>query len=365
MGEHSIYRRIIGPGAPSWTLPIRGLLRLGEAGYTVAVGLRNAYYDWRGPRHVLPLPVISVGNLTVGGTGKTPFVIALVHRLAQMGLTPAVVARGYKAKPGEPNDEERLIRAHCPGVVVVSGVDRAAAAEVASREIGGDIVALPDVIVLDDAFQHRRIARSLDIVLLDATCPFGYGHLLPRGLLREPVRSLRRAQAVVVTRADQATDHQRKVLRAAVRSWAGDVPLMECIHRVTSVERLDGTVVNGSLAGRRAVLFAGIARPEAFARTARSLGVDVVGTRWWPDHHHYQPGDIRSLLAKKRPHSGSPTAPYDVLLTTEKDAVKLARLDGLDDPGILVLKISIDFLADGVTILQNLLDRSLVSGNVK
>lgn len=168
-----------------WVFPVRAMLRVLEGLYARGVALRNTRYDRSGPRAVLDIPVISVGNLTVGGTGKTPFVIELVKRLDRMGLSPAVVSRGYKAAEGQPNDEERLIRESCPSVVCICDPDRAAAGQFARTKFGAD------VIVLDDGFQHRQLARTLDIVLIDATCPFGFGHLLPRGLLREPVGSLR------------------------------------------------------------------------------------------------------------------------------------------------------------------------------
>jgi tetraacyldisaccharide 4'-kinase len=133
------------------------------------------------PRNVLsvPVPVISVGNITVGGTGKTPLVIELVRGMEKMGRNPAVVARGYGANEGQRSDEELLVRKHCPAVAYIADPDRHRGANMALRRMGAD------AIVLDDAFQHRRMYRDFDIVLIDAMCPFGYGHVLPRGLLRE------------------------------------------------------------------------------------------------------------------------------------------------------------------------------------
>jgi tetraacyldisaccharide 4'-kinase len=296
---------------------------------------------------VLSIPVISVGNLTVGGTGKTPFVVELVKRLDRLGCSPAVVSRGYKAAVGEPNDEELLIRRNCPGVVCVSDPDRALACEIARSDLGAD------VIVLDDGFQHRRVARVLDVVLIDATCPFGFDHLLPRGLLREPVQSLQRAHIIVVTRCDQVSQADLARILGVLRKTAGDAVHLQCRHRVTSVECLDGTRVDGPLDGKRAVLFAGVGQPGAFATTVRSMGVDVVGECWWPDHHRYRYRDVSSLFRARR------FPPHDMLITTEKDAVKLAGLGGIDRPDILVVRIAIDFADDGGTMLQEELERVL------
>jgi tetraacyldisaccharide 4'-kinase len=338
---------MIADEAGAWTTPALALLRAAESLYASAVAWRNARYDRNGPRTTLPIPVISVGNLTVGGTGKTPFVIELARRLDRMGFSPAVVSRGYMSPGGQPNDEERLIRQNLPSVACLSERDRAVGGELARRRFGAD------VILLDDGFQHRQLARSLDIVLVDATCPFGFDHLLPRGLLREPVRSLRRADVVVLTRCDQASRAALSRIETRLHDLADAATHVKCNHRVTSIERLDGEAVAGPLDGKRAVLFAGIAQPRALATTVGSMGIEIVGERWWPDHHHYRRRDVEGLRRAGR------FPPHDLLITTEKDAVKLAALDGLDDEGILVVKVAIDFVGDGGTILQDLLEKTL------
>jgi tetraacyldisaccharide 4'-kinase len=336
--------------AGAWALPILGTLRLAESLYASGVALRNYWYDRRGPRAQLPVPVISVGNVTVGGTGKTPLVIDLVRHLERMGLSPAVASRGYKAFDDQSNDEQSVIRAHCPGVVCVSDPDRIRAAELAHVRFGAD------VIVLDDGFQHRRLGRTLDIIVVDATCPFGYGHLLPRGLLREPIRSLGRANVVVITRSDQVSPAELSRLDQRLRKIAPVATHLRCTHRVQGVERLDGTPIDGTLEGKRAVLFAGIGQPQAFATTVRTLGVEVVGEHWWPDHYHYRGRDINSMLKPGR------FPPHELMITTEKDAAKLTRLGGLDHVDILVLRIAIDFAGEGCTILQSVLEQTLPKG---
>ena len=347
MRVQSLYHRIISGQAGAWATPLRGVLRVFEVVYTKVVDVRNRRYDREGASTILPIPVISVGNITVGGTGKTPFVIDLVRRLERMGFSPAVVARGYGAVNDEPNDEQRLIQKHCPHVVYLSNPDRIAAAEIAYRKCGAD------VIVLDDGFQHRRLGRKLDIVLVDATMPFGYDHVLPRGLLREPVKSLKRAQVVVISRADQASGAALERIDKRVRAAADEATHLKCNHRVTGVEYILGKVMTETLEGNRVVLFAGIGNPAAFRATAASLGVEVVGEKWWPDHHHYRRRDVNELLRVGR------FPPHDLLLTTEKDAVKLAKLSGLEQANIFTVRVAIDFIDDGDRMLQEVLDQML------
>jgi len=350
MTEHWIFRKIVAGESALWAMPVRAGLRLLETAYGTAVSLRNARYDQRGPERTISVPVISVGNLTVGGTGKTPFVIHLVNRLDALGFSPAVASRGYGAVGGASNDEERLLKRRCPSVACVADPDRAAAAERAVRRFGADVV------VLDDGFQHRRLGRNLDIVLIDATCPFGYGHLLPRGLLREPVRSIRRAQVLALTRCDQASGAALARIETTLRGRNPDAVMLKCRHRVIGIDRLDGTPVDGPLEKKRAVLFAGIARPQAFVTTVRSLGMEVVGHRWWPDHHSYSIRDLSQLTELGRFQA------HDLLLTTEKDAVKLVDLDNVREAPIGIVKIAIDFMGDGDTILDGVLKDTLARG---
>jgi len=347
MSRRSLYRRMIAGETGRWSVPLLALLRAAEGLYGCAVTLRNARYDRTGPKAELPIPVISVGNLTVGGTGKTPFVVELLKRLDGMGSSPAVVSRGYRSADGQPNDEERLIRQRVPSAVCIADRSRAWGGEIAQRSFGAD------VIVLDDGFQHRQLARDLDIVLIDTTCPFGFDHLLPRGLLREPVESLRRADLVVLTRCDQASLAALARTEARVRKITGERTCLKCTHRVTSLEYLDGSPVGDSVEGRRVVLFAGIARPSTFVTTVASLGVEVVGERWWPDHYHYTRRDVHALRRAGR------FPLHDLLLTTEKDAVKLVELEGLENTDIVVVKVAIDFVGDGSTMLQARLDEVL------
>jgi tetraacyldisaccharide 4'-kinase len=296
------------------------------------------------------VPVISVGNITVGGTGKTPMVIEVVRRLRAMGRRPAVVSRGYGALDGLGNDEELLIRRHCPEVPCLSDSDRAAACRSACGAFGAD------VIVLDDGFQHRAVGRTLDLVLIDATCPFGYGRLLPRGLLREEPESLRRADAIVVTRYDQVDEPARSAWESGLDAMVPERPRLRCVYRVTSVAPLGGgaAVPPATLRGKRAALFAAIGRPESFEATVRRLGVEVVARKWWPDHYPYPAGAAAVIASLRR-------GDRDIVLTTEKDAVKLER-QGLCIPGVFVVAAAIGFVAGDDAILQSLLTAALERG---
>jgi len=290
MGVAALHRRLI-EGKRGWiAMPLLGILRAGSWVYRAIVSLRNRWYD----RHAVspaPVPVISIGNITAGGTGKTPMVIAVAHRLLELGHNPVVVARGYRADSDGANDEELVIRKHCPGVAYVADSDRRAGAEQAIHRLAANCV------VLDDGFQHRQLPRQLDVVLIDATCPFGFGFLLPRGLLREPVRSLKRADVIVVTRCDQASHRQREYIARVITGVNGRAACLAARHAVVGIEKLDGSAWSEEVSGARAVVFGAIANPMALVTTIKTMGVEVVGTRWWPDHHRYTRGGYDPSLA--------------------------------------------------------------------
>ncbi len=330
----------------------RGLLAGLSVAYAPIIGLRNAWYNlgwgvWR-----LPVPVISVGNITVGGTGKTPMAAWLCRHLADRGGRPAVVARGYKAKKGKRPDELAMLERHCREAGFVAYRDRVAGAFLAAEKLGAR------TIILDDGFQHRRLARDLDIVLIDATRPFGYERLIPRGLLRESLRSLCRADLLVITRANQVEPAELASLRDALGRLAPGKPILGAVHRPGGFHKLDGRPVPTPDTGRRVFLFAGIARPAAFQQTVRRLGFAPVGSRWYSDHYDYRPADVPSLVTAAR------EARADLLLTTEKDAVKLAALRTDWPMRVLALHVEIEFLDDGATIMAAAVDR-VVSGTEK
>lgn len=263
-------------------------------------------------RRMAGVPVISVGNLTAGGTGKTPFVAWLVDSLCKRGMRPAILMRGYGKKHGGASDEEAFYHKWCPGVAVYAHPDRCRTVVQAQGE-GADIV------VLDDGFQHMRLCRDVDVVLLDATCPFGGGMPHPAGMLREWPGALGRADICVLTRTDQVEPGRVEGLRKRLQArWPGLV-MVEGEHAPVRVWDMGGGEhACGDLKGREVGVLCGIGRPDAFERTVRDLGAAVAAAVSYPDHHAYTAVDVAGVLEK-----GDGTR---VWVTTEKDAVKLAGL---------------------------------------
>jgi len=276
----------------------------------------------------LPVPVISVGNLTAGGTGKTPFVEMIARRLAKRNLRVAILARGYgRTEPGR-DDEEILAEMELENVVRLTGRDRVANARRAIAECRADII------ILDDGFQHFRIRRDLDILMIDATDPFAGGHLLPRGLLRERPACAARADLIVLSRCDQTSAGELAALRDRIDRIAR--PLVETAHRPVTVRTLATKKRQPLewLRGRRVYAFCGIGNPESFRRTLESLGAEVVKFRAFEDHHPYTPRDARQLSAEAQEFMA------DTLITTEKDATKLAP-EAFDLP-LCALRVEIE-----------------------
>ncbi len=304
----------------------RRLLSILGPVYGLATAARNQLYD-RGLRGQIRVacPVVSVGNLTVGGTGKTPIACEIARRLLHAGEKPAILLRGYGARgDGAPvpawmdqvpedglerwGDEALAHARRLPDALVFALPDRAAAARKA-RELGAS------VIVLDDGFQHRRLVRDLDIVCLDWTRPFGSGGLLPGGDLRERVDGLRRAHLIMRTRWSE--DAQPSADEGRVRAWTAGRPSIRWAFRPGELRRAGG---NEAATGRRAVAAAGIADPRSFARTAAEAGLDVVAREGFGDHHRYCAKDLRRL----REVLGRCGA--DLIVTTEKDEPRLLAL---------------------------------------
>jgi tetraacyldisaccharide 4'-kinase len=310
-----------------WPELLRGIAYGASLAYSIIVRTRLALYA-RGifKTRKAPIPVISVGNLTVGGTGKTPFVTYLVRGLAgpDHRHRPAVLARGYRSGPSGKNDEMEMIEQSCSNTITVGNPNRLAGA-LTAHEKGADLA------VLDDGFQHIALQRDLDILLIDATRPFGNGHLLPRGLLREPTENSRRADIVVLTRVDLAGLEQVGELRTWLNRLKPGIPVIESSFQPQELKALAENQNSkfstpAELDGVRVAAFAGLANPNGFGQTLRSLGAKVVFSRRFPDHHHYSAADIETVVAE------SGAAGAEVLITTEKDAVKLNDLPAPDLP---------------------------------
>ncbi len=292
---------------------LRGLLRLAELPYAAAARWRNTRYDSdRAEVLRAGVPVVSVGNLTVGGTGKTPLVRWIAQWLVDRGVRVALVSRGYRAVGGAPNDEARELAQLLPDVPHVQNPDRVAAVRQAVAQCGCQAV------VLDDGFQHRRLARDLDIVLLDALEPFGFDHVVPRGTLREPVDSLRRAGVVCLSRADLVDADQRRAIRERVGELAPTAAWCELAHTPSRLLNAAGeSAPLSTLAGRRVAAFCGLGNPAGFRHTLAVAGCDVVVWREFPDHHAYCEADL-SALRDEAAFAGA-----DAILCTHKDLVKL------------------------------------------
>lgn len=317
--------------------------------YAAAVQARNAAYD----RGLLPVrragvPVISVGNLTLGGTGKTPLVAWAARRCLAGGRQPAIVSRGYGAARGQTSDEAAELALLLPGVTHVADRDRVAAAAAAVAQGAG-------AIVLDDGFQHRRLARDLDIVAVDATDPFGCGHIFPRGMLREPLGGLARARAVVLTRADTVEPDRRRAIieklaarcrPSGPRVWAAAA---HAPHRLRTSAGHELPLA--AVAGRRIVALCGIGNPPAFRHTLERLGAEIVEFRAFPDHHAYTSDDIARLARL------TTAARADLAVTTLKDLVKLPH-ETLGDAPLAALEIAIEFLT-GEAELDELVQATL------
>lgn len=312
------FRELVSGRRTSGTATVlRGLLRLAECPYAGAVAARNRAYDlgWKAVERV-DVPVVSIGNLTTGGTGKTPLAAWLVRWARAAGLRVVLISRGYHARPGEANDEARELAERFPDLVHLQQPDRVSAARRAVAEFGAQLI------LLDDGFQHRRLRRDLDIVLLDALEPFGFDHLLPRGLLRESLAGLRRAHVVGLSRADLVSETARRDIKARVALLAPQATWLELSHAFTTLRSSDGAERSWrELAGRPVAAFAGIGNPEGFRRALVEHGYLLSGWREFPDHHHYASADLDDLTRWAAALQPRPVA----LVCTHKDLVKIPR----------------------------------------
>lgn len=290
----------------------------------VLVRFRNWMYDTELLKaEGLPVPVISVGALTVGGAGKTPVVRYLAQRLRDAGFSPAVLSRGYgrttsavrRAVPGatwqEVGDEPAFLASMLPDVPVVVGQSRTAAGRVAIEQCEAN------VLLLDDGFQHRRTGRVLDIVVHDASGRSNPGRMLPAGSFREPLSSLKRAHALVLTRTDQVRSADPFIAR--IQSQYPHLALIETVYEPTGLKRLsDGSALPLDwLAGREVVILCGIANPASFVQTVTDAGGRVCGVLAHPDHHPFTPSDL------DRATSLAEESGVEWIVTTEKDAVRV------------------------------------------
>jgi tetraacyldisaccharide 4'-kinase len=297
--------------------------------------------------HPLGCLVVVVGNLTAGGTGKTPVVEKFARALRDRGRRVAILSRGYKSRRAplwkrawwallqtaeppprivsdgervlldsdEAGDEPYMLARNLPGVIVLVDKNRVKAGAYAIKKFGCD------TLVLDDGFQYLPLKGRLNLLLVDKTNPFGNGHLLPRGILREPIKHLRRASYVFLTKSNGVRDPE---LERLIGEHAPGVDIIECAHRPQYLQRFSGPAESGSdreplsyLKGRRVFAFSGIATPESFEKFLRDLGALLVGRERFLDHYRYAAEDLSELFAM------AVRAGAECVVTTEKDAVRI------------------------------------------
>jgi len=345
-----------GPGLRLLLLPLSAL----ELLYRAVVSLRARLYrsGWFRVERA-SLPVISVGNLAVGGAGKTPIAILLARRLSERGVRVAVLSRGHGregkgevlvadgervlAGSAEGGDEPVLVARRCPGAIVLVGRDRVRLARRAA-ELGAEIL------LLDDGFQYLALQKDLDLVVLDGGSPFGNRRLLPRGPLREAPDALARAHLGWISKVDEGAAPAIEEAARIVEAHMGSPPIRSR-YRTTGVVRVDlSTEVEATeWKGARVLLVAGLARPASFRRTVRALGMEIVDEALFPDHHRFSARELEGLFERASRLGASH------LVCTEKDAVRLPpELER--DPRILVVRVEVE-LVEGEEALDACLDR--------
>jgi len=322
--------------------------------YGKIANLRNHLYD-RGAfeSYDLGSRTISIGNLTTGGTGKTPLVAYVAGLLAERGEIVCILTRGYGRKDAskrilvsdghhllaaleESGDEPYELAQKLLGKAgVIADADRVAAAEWAKRKFG------VTAFILDDGFQHRRSKRDVDIVCVDATDPFGGRQMLPAGRLREPIENLQRADAVVITRSDLVENLQD--LKSEISDLRSEIPVFTAKNKIvgfTKMERMPAkelkTVIAESIKGKPMLAFCGLGNPENFYSLLRRDGLSLSGTRSFPDHHKYSQSDVTQMESAARASSAS------IFVTTAKDAVKLLDLQFEFPCYVVKIEVEID-----------------------
>ena len=343
------------------------LLFVASRFYRMAVQFRHWLYDKRVIRNqALGCLVVSIGNLSCGGTGKTPVVEVFARSLSQKGRKVAILSRGYRRKKrtfweklvhafnsGEmefppqvvsdgndllmdsehAGDEPYMLASNLPDVAVVVDKNRVKSGIHAIDEFE------TDVIILDDGFQYLRLKPHINIVLVDSTAPFGNGHVLPRGILREPIKNIRRADYIFLTKSDGS--HKNQHLKRFLRRHTRRAEIIECCHRPRHLVKLfteRESVDLEFLKGKKVAALSAIARPESFEEFLEQLGAELVTKDHFADHHRYSQQEIIDFINTAK-SSGA-----EMIVTTEKDAVRIPHIERCDVP-IYYLRIQIDILS--------------------
>ncbi|MCA9191971.1 MAG: tetraacyldisaccharide 4'-kinase [Planctomycetales bacterium] len=301
---------------PNPTLPVRLVrivLRVLSWPYQCVVFIRNLLFDlgvWKSFQS--PLPVICVGNLSVGGTGKTPTVIWIAKWLREQDKRVAILSRGYGQLDSGQNDEALELEMRLPDVPHLQNADRVKSARLAHEELE------MQVLLLDDGFQHRRLARTLDIVLVDATDSAAAQRVLPAGLFREPFSSLQRAHAAIITRTNLAARENVERIESRIRQANASLPVIRATHVPCDLWSFPNTSIDLQyLQGKRLLAFCGIGNPQSFFQLCQDLGGHIIDRMIWPDHHPYSAGDVQRMQSWALAHQA------DCVVCTVKDLVKL------------------------------------------
>lgn len=320
--------------------------------YWLASQAKNWLFDsgWRSV-HQSSLPTISVGNLSVGGTGKSPTVAWVAGLLRKSGVRVAVLSRGYGQLEHGQNDEALELEILFPDVPHLQHWDRVASSRIAEEEFQ------MEALLLDDGFQHRRLGRDLDIVLIDASDPPRARRVLPWGLFREPMSNLKRAQIVILTRVEDAQPGELAALRRATRRFAANSLHLEASFAPRRLFQFHGADRDCSvLKGKKILAFCGIGNPEAFfSSLADRVGAEVLATKVWPDHHAYAIEDVVQMEAWTGGFDS-----VDFIVCTMKDAVKLqvAKLNGVP---LVALQIELHLTPTGELALSQRIDECVVA----
>jgi tetraacyldisaccharide 4'-kinase len=363
MNQEDFRKLISGQKAGLGAGLLRLLLGVAAVGYSIAVRLRNFLYSKGCLKvHRADAAVISIGNITVGGAGKTPLVIWLCKEIVSdsrfqiSNCQCAILTRGYKSRAQETEDyrdEPAILAENCPGVKVIVNPDRVAGMGEAISKFGAN------TLIMDDGFQHRRLVRDLDIVAIDATRPFGYGKMLPAGLLREPIASLKRADAVVITRCDQIAETELSRIEKKLESINPDMIIARSIHAPAYVRSTDNKEISfEQIKNKKIFAFCGIGNPDSFLQTIKQTGADVVGSKVYNDHHHYTDSCLAGIYEQ-----ATYLKAY-LVLTTQKDWTKIIsdfRFQISDFQSSLpfaYIGIEIKFLA-GEDKLRGLIEKTL------
>ena len=343
---------------------VRFLLFLLSKVFLVIVKLRRFLYDVRIMRdYTIGVQVIAIGNLTVGGTGKTPVVEKFARELKNQGRTVAILSRGYRSKPPPlskrlldrlllrrdrtpprvvsdgksllldsetAGDEPYMLASNLKDVVVLVDKDRVKAGRYAIEKFGCD------TLLLDDGFQYWKLAgRRRDIVLIDCQAPFGNEHLLPRGTLREPPSHLGRASTIFITKSDGDTAR----LRARIAKHNDSAGIIECIHHPLYFEDVFTGEQHGMnlIKGRRVASFSGIAQPESFEKSLKGQGAELVYSKRFADHHRFTQQEVLNAINRSKKKQA------ELIITTQKDAVRFPKIDRRDLP-IYFMRVEIKIL---------------------